>query len=112
MSNFRKARIASGLSQKEIAISLGVSNPTVSNWERGERIPAGKNLKRLAELLSCSTDYLLGKVDTTNQSDLFIPDDLKDVQIAFNRGEFEDLTQDEVDRVAEFAKFIRTQRKQ
>ena len=61
MSNFKKAREKAGLSQKEIAITLNVSQNAVSNWENGKTYPAGKNLIQLTELLSCSADYLLGK---------------------------------------------------
>lgn len=47
-------------SQKEIAITIGVSQPTVSDWVRGIKTPAGKNLIKLAQLLNCTTDYILG----------------------------------------------------
>ena len=63
MSNFKKARNQVGLSQKEIAVILKVAPPTVSNWERGERYPAGKNLLKLTKILNCTTDYLLGKTN-------------------------------------------------
>ena len=66
MSNFRKARKKAGLSQKEIAIILKVAPPTVSNWERGERTPAGKHLLKLTSILNCSIDYLLGNSDNPN----------------------------------------------
>lgn len=68
MTNIKKAREAIGLSQKEVAISLGVSNPTVSDWERGIKNPSGKNLKKLATLLNCSTDYLLGVSEQTSET--------------------------------------------
>lgn len=60
MSNFKIAREQKGISQKEIALTLGVSQPTVSEWESGKKTPSGKNLMQLSELLDCSTDYLLG----------------------------------------------------
>ena len=60
MNNIKLARTKAGISQKEIAITLGVAQPTVSIWERGEQNPTAKNLLQLANLLSCTTDYLLG----------------------------------------------------
>ncbi|MCL2187784.1 MAG: helix-turn-helix domain-containing protein [Defluviitaleaceae bacterium] len=60
MNNIKRARIYAGISQKEVAISLGVAQPTVSSWEIGERNPIGKNLLQLSELFNCSADYLLG----------------------------------------------------
>ena len=64
MNNIKSARERAGISQKELAISMGVAQPTVSNWENGGRAPMGKNLSKLAELLGCSTDFLLGKTDS------------------------------------------------
>ena len=66
MSNFKKAREKAGLSQKEIAVTLKVSQNAVSNWERKKTYPAGKNLIELSELLNCSTDYLLDKSNDPN----------------------------------------------
>lgn len=60
MTNFKKARLKTGMSQKEIAITLGVSGPTVSEWESGKKTPSGKNLLLLSKLFDVSTDYLLG----------------------------------------------------
>ena len=63
MNNIKSARERAGISQKELAVSMGVAQPTVSNWESGEREPMGKNLAKLAGLLGCSTDFLLGKTE-------------------------------------------------
>ena len=60
MNNIKIARTNAGLSQKEIAITLGVSVPTVSDWESGKKFPSGKNLVKLAQVLHTTTDYLLG----------------------------------------------------
>lgn len=65
MTNIKKARLKSGLSQKEIAITLNVAQPSVSSWEAGRKIPMGKNLLGLSKLLGVSTDYLLGKTENT-----------------------------------------------
>ena len=37
------------MQQKELAIEIGVSRPTVSEWESGKKDPSGERLKRLAE---------------------------------------------------------------
>ncbi len=65
MNNIKFAREAKGLSQKEIAIHLGVSGPTVSEWETGKKNPLGKNLMKLSDLLGVSVDYLLGRTQPT-----------------------------------------------
>lgn len=64
MNNIKTARVTAGLSRKEISITLGVSSPTVSDWENGKKFPSGKNLIKLAQILHTSTDFLLGCCET------------------------------------------------
>ena len=63
MNRIKECRINSGLSQKYVAVSLGVAGPSVSNWESGKTLPTPENLCRLASLYGVTTDYLLGKDD-------------------------------------------------
>lgn len=62
-NNILEARKASQKSQKEVAITLNVSAPTVSDWEREKKYPTAENLKQLADLFSVSTDYLLRRTN-------------------------------------------------
>jgi transcriptional regulator with XRE-family HTH domain len=48
-----------GLTQKQLADRLGVKQQNISDWERGERSPSVKNLKKLAEVLNCQIDDLV-----------------------------------------------------
>jgi transcriptional regulator with XRE-family HTH domain len=48
-----------GLTQKQLAELLGVKQQNVSDWERGERSPSVKNLKKLSEILNCQIDDLV-----------------------------------------------------
>ena len=48
-----------GLSQKELAQALGVSQKAVSYWERGERSMPAIILRRLKESLGVNPDWLL-----------------------------------------------------
>lgn len=59
MSNLKIAREKANMSQKEVAIELKVSAPTVSEWESGKKNPNAKNLKKLSKLYNTTTDYLL-----------------------------------------------------
>lgn len=43
----KQARKEMGLTQKVLAGELGVSLPTVVNWESGKSEPRGKNLQKL-----------------------------------------------------------------
>ena len=62
-NNILEARKASQKSQKEVAITLNVSAPAVSDWEREKKYPTAENLKQLADLFSVSTDYLLRRTN-------------------------------------------------
>lgn len=60
MTNIKIARQKSGLSQKYVALTLGVSAHTVSEWESGKKNPTTENLNALAALFGVSIDFLLG----------------------------------------------------
>lgn len=56
--SLRAARVNAGLSQKEVAISLGISNKTLSNWENGDTFPSVEKINRLCELYHLSYDEI------------------------------------------------------
>ena len=53
-------RKALGLTQRELAASLGVTDAAVSKWERGKNYPDITLLERLGEVLGCRVSELLG----------------------------------------------------
>lgn len=57
----RIAREFRQLSQGELALRAGLQASAVSHFETGTRKPSFDNLKRLADALKVSTDYLLGR---------------------------------------------------
>lgn len=60
----RAARDALGLTQQQVGDSAGgMSNVTVSHYERGHKQPGLENLVRLAQSLQVSCDYLLKGVE-------------------------------------------------
>lgn len=56
----RRLRAERGMTQKELARRLGVSASTVGMYEQGRRAPDSRTLARIAAVLDCSTDELLG----------------------------------------------------
>ena len=66
MTRLRECRENANLSQKYVAITLGISSPSVANWERGKTNPTKENIVRLADLYGVSVDYLLGRTDDVN----------------------------------------------
>lgn len=63
MIRVRELRESRGIQQKELAIDLGVSQPTVSDWESGRKVPSAKSTAKLADYFGVSVDYLLGRTD-------------------------------------------------
>lgn len=52
-------RESQNLTQSELARKLGLTRGAVNAWEMGFSVPSTQYLKRLADLFSVSTDYLL-----------------------------------------------------
>lgn len=59
----KKEREAKGLSQKTLAVALGISRETISKYERGERFPSLDRAISLAIFLNVSLLYLAGLTD-------------------------------------------------
>ena len=60
--HIKKIREKRGISQKELAAKLNVSPSTVSQWENGLRNPSLVNVKRMSNILHCTTDEILSSV--------------------------------------------------
>lgn len=68
--NIKKARATSGLSQKELAKKLGVSDKTVSAYETGRAIPPTPTLARIAEITNTSVSQIMGIEETYNNNEI------------------------------------------
>ena len=60
----RAARDLRGVSQEELAGRCSLQQPVVSQYESGARRPSFANLRRLADALEVSADYLVGRTKT------------------------------------------------
>lgn len=58
------------MSQKELALAAGITESAISHYIKGDRIPRGVNLMKIAKALDTTTDYLLGNDDTERENDL------------------------------------------
>ena len=54
-------RKQSGLSQTELGKLIGVSKVSISNYEKGERIPSIEVLSMILKVFDVSADYMLGR---------------------------------------------------
>ncbi len=57
----RKTRQERGLSQADLAVKCGLQPSAISHFEAGRRSPSFDNLRRLADALNVTIDYLLGR---------------------------------------------------
>lgn len=56
---FERLRQDRGYTQQKIAEKLGVTPQAVSKWENGTSLPDAEMIRFIAQLLDCTTDYLL-----------------------------------------------------
>ena len=63
MLAIKKYRTKKGWKQSELAEKCGVAHSTIGMWEIGERKPDIFKLKKIANLLDCTTDELLELID-------------------------------------------------
>ena len=98
-ARLRDARRAIGLTQAEVAASLGISRPTLAAVEKGTRKITGLELRRLARLYQRDVAWLLGEEgpDVTDGS-------------ALNRATA-NLSDADKEQVLRFAEFLAAQRR-
>lgn len=58
MNAFKYYRKKCGLSQHEVALSLGLDQTTISTWEKGKKMPRANRMPSIATLFHCSIDDL------------------------------------------------------
>ena len=63
MNNVRELRLQRGIQQKELAIAIGVTSATVSDWEHGRKNPSGERLRKLADFFGVEPAVILGTND-------------------------------------------------
>jgi transcriptional regulator with XRE-family HTH domain len=76
-----------GFTQRQLAKMLNVSPSTIALYETGNRSPDPAMLKRLADFLDCSVDWLLGRVG---------PEDIQQFNGAFNWANVPDFRKKEI----------------
>lgn len=109
MNRIKECRMNARLSQKYVAVTLGVAAPSVSNWESGKTQPTPENFRRLSELFGVSLDYLLGKTDVieeTKKQPPAVSEELDDDLISM----LMDLDPQEAQRVRDFVEGLKAAR--
>lgn len=55
--------ISKGTKPNPLAKEIGISSGTLTKWKTQNVLPNGETLKKIADYLDCSVDYLLGRTD-------------------------------------------------
>ncbi|MCS1382763.1 helix-turn-helix transcriptional regulator [Lysinibacillus sphaericus] len=67
-TRLKALRTKKNLTQKQLAEKINVTHVSISGYESGNRSPDTDTLQRLADFFEVSTDYLLGRTDTSEPS--------------------------------------------
>lgn len=61
MTRIKDLRQTAGITQQQLAESIGVTQAAVAQWESGLTSPKFAHLRAIAEKLGCSVDDLIGE---------------------------------------------------
>ncbi|MCK1226160.1 helix-turn-helix domain-containing protein [Streptococcus uberis] len=61
--NLKKARMETGLTQKQVAEKMNITQQQYAKWESGIRNPKDDTLDKLADIFNTTTDALKGRDD-------------------------------------------------
>lgn len=97
--NLKKARERKGMSQKDVAESIGVAKSTYSLYESGNREPNLQIIKKIADYFNITTDELLG---------LNVTEPRQTIAAHFDGDEY---TEEEIEEIIQFAEFVKNKRR-
>lgn len=60
MLKLKEIRLRVGLTQVQLAVMIGFPQTTISQWELGLSDPSTDTVRKIAAVLHCTTDELLG----------------------------------------------------
>ena len=58
-NRIKECRMKSGMSQRDLAKSLELSDTAISSIERGNNYPSINTIKKISEMFNISIDYIL-----------------------------------------------------
>ena len=110
----KKLRKEKNIYQLELANFIGVSRPTITQYESGDRRPDHDTLKNIANYFNVSVDYLLGNTDERSPADKIIQKDkeknveVKELLDRFNvQLEGEELTEQDKEAVIDVLRMLK-----
>lgn len=111
----RELRIKKKMTAIELSQQMSVDKSTISKWESDNRSPDAESLKKLAEVLNVSTDYLLGKTDDPRP---FPVEDTRSIEERWKDptndflyamyGEVQNLTDEQKEEILNFVDYLKS----
>lgn len=98
----KEARESRGMNQAQLAQKAGITPAAISQIEKGERVPTTPVLKRIADVLQVSLDFLAGRTDESKLKDLLQNENLK----AFYKG-FKNLSEEDQETIKKNIEFLK-----
>lgn len=68
-----------GLTTYRVAMDTGIAQSVFSAWKSGKSKPKPDKLKKIAERLHVSVDYLMGDVQTNEQAKYYVDDEVAEI---------------------------------
>lgn len=81
MNRIKELRKDAGLTQKEFAKIIGITDASISKYENGEMIPKIDKLEKMSDIFGVTVEYITG------ESDLKISPKLRDLVLKANSGD-------------------------
>ncbi|WP_203334325.1 helix-turn-helix domain-containing protein [Planococcus beigongshangi] len=118
LKNLRTRR---NITQSDLAKRIGVARTTYAMYEQGQREPDYETLQRLADFYEVSVDYLLGRTETPNATNVDdqadkshfiskIASEFPDIDLMFK--DMESLSAEDMKEVYDYIKFKKSQKKE
>ena len=109
--NLKNVREKKGISQKEMAERIGVAKSTYSMYESGSREPNIQTIRKIADVLDVSIEYLMnGYVDYELQDKIIkLFSGYGTIAAHFDGEEY---TEEELEEIKQFAEFVKSKRKE
>lgn len=93
--------------QMELANYMGVSQATISNWQKGTKTPRMSKIDKICEFFHIQRSDLMEDKDVSTEDKYSIPK----VNTLAAHFEGEEFTEEEMDEIKNFVEFVKNKRK-
>ena len=116
MNKVKELCIQKNIEQKELALLVGVSQPTVSDWFNNKKNPRGERLDKLSEVLGVPRSVILGyeseqPIQEPAHADPSAPTEQEDPLWREYCELRDQLTEEQQKQTLDYMRFLRSQKK-